>query len=203
MSLKEKFNKILSNERDVARGVASSVIKPFSISVWDVMIPLFFIYNLFMHKRSKEIFILNLLFTKKLALEAAFDMIAKGQSKEEAMSLIEEKTYKILASDKQGVYSEKIRRKQMREIDILIDHYCRLLQARGDDYISFVKNAYQGEEEYIDFLERLKRAEKEVNRAARQTVRIQTATDMLSTMEDVTERIRIAELRRIFTPITQ
>jgi hypothetical protein len=203
MAIKEKFKIILSRERSLAKTVASAVIKPNPITVWDIMIPIFFFYNLLRFKRSKEIFTLNFLFTKKLALEAAFDIIDKGQIKEEAMTLIEEKTSKILASDKRGVYSEKIRRKQMREIDLLIDHYLKLLKADGKDYASLVKNAYHGEDDYSAFMEKLKQAEKEVNKAARQIVRTQTAIDMLSTMENALERSRMAEFKKIFTTITQ
>jgi hypothetical protein len=174
------------------------VLKPNPVTVWDILIPIFFIYNLLRFKRSREIFILNFLFTKKLALEAAMDIIGKGQSKRDAMVNIEKKTTEILASDKQGVYSEKIRRKQMKEVELLIEHYCRLLRAEGKNFSSLVKNAYRNEEEYIAFLEDLKKAEKEVNRAAKQTLRTHTASEIVSKMEEATERIRIAETRRIF-----
>lgn len=198
MAIKEKFRIILSQERSLAKTVASAVIKPNPITVWDIMIPIFFFYNLLSFKRSKEIFTLNFLFTKKLALETAFDIIEKGQSKEEVMAKIEEKTSKLLASDKQGVYSEKIRKRQIKEVDLLIDHYCRLLKTEGKDYISFVKNAYPTERDYAIFLEKLKGAEREVNKAAKQTVKTSTASDMVSAMEKAAERIRIIEARKIF-----
>lgn len=198
MVLKEKFKIILSREQSLAKTVASAAIKPNPITVWDILIPIFFFYNLLSFKRTKEIFTLNFLFTKKLALEAAFDMIGKGQSKKEVMALTEEKTAKILSSDKQGVYSEKIRKRQIKEIDLLIDHYHKLLKADGGDYVSLVKNVYQSREDYAAFLENLKRAEKEVNKAAKQAVKTHAASDIVFVMEEAAERMRIAEAGKIF-----
>ena len=138
------------------------------------------------------------MFTKKLALEAAFNMIKRELNKEEAMTQIKDKTSQILASDKKGIYSVKIRQKQMREIELLIDHYYRLLNAEGKDHPSMVKNAYGTRKDYTVFLKQLEQVEKEVNRAATQTLRMSSAPDIVSEMEEATERIRSAEVERIF-----
>ena len=61
-----------------------------------------------------------------------------------------------------------------------------------------MKNAYRTWEEYSAFLEQIRRAEKEVNRAAQQTVRVATASDLVSKMEKATERIRRSEAGKIF-----
>lgn len=193
-----KHENILSQERSLAKAVASAVIESRPPTVWEITIPILFILNLFRFKRSREIFTLNFLFTKKLALEAAFDMIKKGQSKEESMALIKDKTGEILASANKGIYSQKIRQRQMKEIELLIDHYRKLLEAEGKDYASMTKNAYQSWEKYAAFLGKLRGAEKEVNRAAQQTVRTATASDLVSKMETATERIRRAQAEKIF-----
>jgi predicted RNase H-like HicB family nuclease len=142
---------------------------------------------------------LNFLFTKKLALEAAFTMVDKGKSREEAREQIKEKTGNILAGDKAGLYSNKIRQKQLREMDLLIEHYCRLLNAEGKDYPSLVKNAYPSREEYVAFLEELEQAEREVYQAAHQTVKSSSSREIASKMEEATARVRRAELDRLFS----
>jgi uncharacterized Fe-S cluster-containing radical SAM superfamily enzyme len=199
--LDTKFENILPRERSLAKAVASAVIESKSITVWEIMIPILFLFNLFQFKRSRETFTLNFLFTKKLALEAAFEVVDKGKSKEEAKVRIREKTSNILASDKNGIYSTRIRQRQMREMDLLIDHYCRLLEAEGKDYPLMVRNAYQSPENYAAFLEQLEQAEKEVNRAAIQTVRTESAKEIVSRMEEAAEKIRMAEVERIFSLI--
>jgi uncharacterized Fe-S cluster-containing radical SAM superfamily enzyme len=196
--LDTKHESILSQERSVAKSVTSAVIESKPLTVWEITIPILFIANFFRFRRSREIFALNFIFTKKLALDAAFDMIKKGQDKEEAVARIKVKTKEILASDNKGIYSQKIRQRQMKEIDLLIDHYRKLLEAEGKDYDSMIKNAYQAWERYDAFLGQLIQAEKEVNRAAQQTVKSATASDLVSKMEKATERIRRARAEKIF-----
>jgi len=197
--LDTKYNIIFSEEGSLAKAVASEVIGQNQITAWDIMIPLLFLYNLLKFKRAREAFALNFIFTKKLALEAALDMLKKGQTRQDALNQIEDKTSNILASDKKGIYADKIRQSQMKEIDLLIDHYCKLLNAEGDDYPSLVKNAYQTQNNYATFLHQLKQAEKEVNRAALQTVgKRRAAHEIVSTMEKATQRMRIAEAEKIF-----
>ncbi len=197
--LDTKYDNILSRERSLAKAVAKAIIGPNPVGAWDVMIPLVFLYNFLRFKRAREIFTLNFLFTKKLALEAAFDMIKNGENKETVMNRVKDKTSSILASDKEGIYSNKIRQKQMKEIDLLTDHYCKLLRVEDKDYASMVRSAYQTRKHYTDFLGQLIRAEREVNSAARQTVRTTTAPGIISQMEEAAERIRASEVEKIFT----
>ena len=196
--LDTKVKNILSQERSLAKTVASAVIDTPTLSVWDVAIPIIFLFNFLRFKRARETFVLNFLFTKKMALEAAFAMVAKGRTREEAKVQIREKTGNLLAADKKGIYSSKIRQRQMNEIEILLDHYRKLLCAEGKDYSAMVKNAYRSQEEYRVFLKELQRAEKAVNQAAMQTVGTPSAERIVATMEEVPEKIRIAEIEKIF-----
>jgi hypothetical protein len=86
----------------------------------------------------------------------------------------------------------------MREIELLIDHYCKLLNAEGKDYATMVKNTYEDREDYTGFVEQLEQVEKEVIRAATQTLGTSSASGIASKMEEATERIRRAEIEAIF-----
>ena len=196
-----KYNIIYYEERSLAKAVAAEVIPVNPITVWELMIPFIFFYNIMRFKRAREVFTLNFMFTKKLALEAALNMIKKGQSKQNEIAQIEDKTNELLAADKKGVYSEKVRQKQLKEIDLLIDHYLKLLEAEGKDYLSLIRNAYTTRENYARFLHQLKQAEKEVNRAALQLQAVgnaETAHTITSEMEKTTDRIRQAEAAKFF-----
>lgn len=199
--LETKYQNILSRERSLAKAVARTVIGQNPVGVWDVMIPILFFFNFMRFLRARETFTLNFLFTKKLALRAAFDMIEKGKTKQEMMARIRDETSDILVSDKQSIYSNKIRQKQMQEIEVLIDHYGKLLKAEDKEYAHMVKSAYPTREHYIRFLGQLSRAEKEVNRAAKSRVRATTAQGIVSRMEETVERIRGSEVEKIFTTI--
>jgi hypothetical protein len=196
--MEAKYQSILAQERSLADAIASAVIEVKPVSAWEILIPILFLLRLFQTKRSKETFALNFLFTKKLALEAAFTMVDKGRSREEAREQVKEKTGNILSGDKAGLYSSKIRQKQLKEMDLLIDHYTRLLEAEGKNFPPMVRNAYRTREGYAAFLRELEEAEKEVYQAATQTVKTSSAREIASKMEEATARIRRAELDRLF-----
>jgi hypothetical protein len=196
--LDTKHENILAQERALAKTVASAVIGQNPITAWDVLIPIVFIFNVLKFKRAREIFTLNFLFTKKLALQGAFDMVKKGRSREDALGQIRDRTSQILASDKKGIYSIKIRQKQMREMELLLDHYFRLLNADGKDYGSMVKHAYRSRQHFAAFVKELEGIEKEVNRAASQTAGTASAPDIISKMEETAGRLRKAQVETIF-----
>jgi len=196
--LDTKHENILTQEKALAKRVASVVIGQNPVTAWDVLIPIFFVFNVLKFKRAREIFTLNFLFTKKLALQGAFDMVKKGQSREDALGQIRDRTSQILASDKEGIYSIKIRQKQMREMELLLDHYFRLLNADGKDYGSMVKHAYRTRQDFAAFVKELEGIEKEVNRAASQTVGTVSAPDIISKMEETAGRLRKAQVETIF-----
>jgi hypothetical protein len=198
--LDTKYENILAQERALAKTVASAVIGQTPVTVWDVLIPIVFVFNVLKFKRAREVFTLNFLFTKKLALQGSFDMVKTGQSREDALGQIRDRTNQILASDKRGIYSNKIRQKQVREMELLLDHYSRLLHADGKDYGSMVKHAYRTRQDFAAFVKELEGIEKEVNRAASQTVGTASAPDIISKMEETAERLRKAQVETIFGP---
>ncbi len=197
-ALDTKYKCILARERSWANSVAAALIKTKPLTVWEIMIPIIFIFNYARSKNEREILVQNILFTKELALKAAFDMIKNNRSRRSVMSPIEEKTNNLLSSTENGIYSEDIRRKQLKEIDLLIDHHCKLLKVEGKDYDSLVMNAYQSLDNYSAFLDRLKGVEKEVNLSAMQTLGSKGDPKTVSKMEDVIERLRMASAQNIF-----
>lgn len=198
--LDTKCDNILAQERRLAKGVAKAVIGEQQVTVWDVLIPLIFAVNLFRYLRARETFALNFLFTKKLALETAKEMVKRGLDKEKALAKARRRTAEILAADRRGVYSQKIRQKQLREIDLLVDHYLKLIHADGKDYDSMVRNAYGTRESFEAFLRELQGAERAVNMAARQTVGGAQALEIIAKMEEAAERLRQQLTDRIFGP---
>ena len=170
-TLKTKFDLIYNYERFIGNSVALRVIRSKPIGVWEFLIPIVFILHFMRNKQSRELFIQNYMFTKWHALDAAYKMFKKGLRRQDALSHIEDKTRALLtAPETQGIYSESIRQQQMIEIDILFDHYSRLLDAEGKDYRELVRDAYGDRQTYFIFHEQLTSAEKKVSDAARQTL---------------------------------
>ncbi len=196
--LKKKFELILSREQRMARAIALKAIRPKQLSVWEVMVPVIFIMGYMRAKADREVFSQNMLFTKKMALEAALNMIRKEMSQADALVKIEHKTQELLSSVPDGIYSEEIRREQLKEIELLIAHFCRLIQAQGKDYAALVAHAYQSIEGYRRFNDQLAAAESAVTQAARRTLGLKTDEEMAAKIEFVAERLRCQEAETIF-----
>ena len=200
-AIDKRYEAVLYHEQSWAKAVSFTAMRAKPLTVWEVLIPIFIIFNHMRLKGAREVFAQNLLFTKKLALDAALAMTKNGQIKSQAMSHLEEKTKGLLASVKDGIYSEPIRQKQLEEIRLLIDHYCRLLQAEGDDYATLVAHSYDNLSQYKSFLEELKGAEGEVNRAAVKTLGSQADTETLSRIETASHSMRLESAQKIFQTI--
>lgn len=189
---------ILRHESAIARSVAAAAIKPKPFSVWEVMIPIIFIFGYMRSKETREVFVQNVMFTKKMAMQAAFDMLKKGQTRESVMERIKSKTRDMITSVPGGIYSEEIRREQLKEIDLLFDHYCILMNSAGDDYNSLVSNAYRTPDRLVDFFVRLQEAEDSVGRAARNTLGSNADTQTLERMKAAMKKSRLKETENIF-----
>ena len=197
-NIRRKYDKILSHESAIARSVAAASIKARPFSVWEVTIPIIFIFGYMKSKETREVFAQNVMFTKKMAIQAAFDILKKGQTRESVMERIRSKTQEMIASVPDGIYSAEIRREQLKEIDLLIDHYCRLLNSQGNDYDSLVLNAYQTPDRLADFFERLQEAEDSVGRAARNTLGSSADISTLERMKSAMKKSRLKETEKIF-----
>lgn len=189
---------ILSRETAMARAVALATIKPRPFSVWEVLIPIIFIFGYMRSKETREVFTQNVLFTKKMAMQAAFDMLKKDQTRESVMERIRSKTREMIATIPGGIYSEEIRQEQLKEIELLVDHYCRLLNSDGDDYDSLVFNAYQTPQRLTVFFERLQKAEENVGLAAHNTLGGDADTATLERMNLALRNTRLKVTEKIF-----
>lgn len=197
-SLDDKYKRILSHERSWAYALADSLKKPRAISVWEVLMPVFLIFNYARSRADRDFLAQNFMFTKEMALKATLEMLKKGRARATIMADIEVKTGRLLSSDKTGLYSEAIQSAQLREIELLIDHYCRLLEGHGTDYASLVAGTYPTKQGYLRFLDRLKATEKDVTDAALQTLGSRGDPEFVATVEENTERLRMAEADKIF-----
>jgi len=82
---------------------------------------------------------------------------------------------------------------------LLVDHYHRLIMAAGKTFESMLHGAYKSKADYLEFVRKLNRAEKEVNQAALQTVgRNDTARDFVDRMEKAVEVIRQSDADKYF-----
>ena len=165
------------------------------------MIPLLLIFGFMRSKEKKEVMIQNLLFTKEAALKAALEMSLEGLSREEALGPIKEKTRGLLTSVQEGLYSEDIRRNQLKEITLLTEHYGKLIGAEGEEYGDLIRNAYPSLTNYLAFLDQLRQAEKEVNTAALNTLGTRGNPGLVTGMEEALDGLRRRSALKIFNVV--
>lgn len=137
------------------------------------------------------------MFTKKLALNAAADLMS-GSTKDQVVSQIKEHTRSLLTASNSRLYSQTIREKQLNEIHILLDHYLLLLKKKGTDYQSMVTNAYGSRDKFVVFLNQLKQAEAETIQAAKKTLGYRADEKRVKLIEAIADKKRNALADKIF-----
>ncbi len=118
------------------------------------------------------------------------------------MRIIETRTRKLLEADKGGLYTQAVRRKQLKEIELLMEHYVRLLKSSGQRYREMIKQVYPDMKSYNSFLKRLHEAERAVLVASASTVRRSTKKDRVewfSKIEQTFRALRQKEAKEIFS----
>lgn len=187
--MEKKHKVILEAEESFARVVALGVHVKRPLSTWHFLLPGIFIFDFLRRSTETRRYSALFLFPRKLTLDGALDII-KGEDRKKILSQIEDGIKQWLSS--LNLYSEKLHRRHMEEIYLLIDHYSKLLHAEGNSYPALVKNAYQTREHYEAYLHRLTAAEQEVDRAI---------AEIRGETEEIWERLRaeqiqVMELRR-------
>ena len=142
----------------------------------------------------------NLLFTRRKAIKAARE-VARGGDRAIQMGFIEIETKDLLDREKKGFYTEKVRRKQTREVELLVDHFLRLMNTKENTFEAMVRESYPSGKEYLAFLNRLQQAEQDVIQAAITSMRKGSKKERLNWFKGVretTRSIRMEEASRIF-----
>jgi len=195
-AIRKKHSIILSSEESFAKAVAMRMIMMKPLSAWHFLMPFVFVFDFLQRKRETEIFTRNFLFTKRLALDAAFE-INKGEDRQSRLAKIEDEIRNRLTSQK--LYSWGIHQKQMAEVNLLIDHYCKLLNTEGNSYQSLVKDAYKTQDNYQAFLYQLTSAEKEIDRAVIKTLgEAEEVWQPIVAKQTVIDEMRTRGVRKLF-----
>jgi hypothetical protein len=189
--LKDKSVLILEQEEQFSITLAAQVMDKPRLSLWMILIPIFFIYyfnDLNKYKNGCRQFVEHYIIDKKRAMNEAVEVVTSGREID------------IPALADLSNMSSKAREKQAQVLAVLVEHYIILLNARGEDYPSLIRNAYGTLTDYLLFLNHLNQAEKEVNKALTPDLRKshEGINDIVSRMEDVSARLRRETAESIF-----
>jgi len=167
---------------------------------WRIIIFPIFLYDFMRYRRRLHVLRKNLFFTKQFALEAVKN-IHQGKERAWEIRQIEIKTRDILDKEKKGFYTEKIRNKQLHEIEFLIDHYLDLLNMNQAGYKDSLKAKFASKGSFLTFLHSLQKFEEEVIQAAIATMRKGTKKERrlwFDKVRAVTRKIRVEVADRIY-----
>jgi hypothetical protein len=192
---------IWNHEVDQANKIARSLVDASRIKFgWRILLlPNFLVHYMF-YKKNLILTRKNLLFTKRMAFDAAKE-IEGGGSHAMQFRLVEIKTRKLLDKERKRYYTEKLRRKQLNEIALLIRHYQNLLNAKGKNYAELVRAKYPSKQKYVSFLNKLQKAEQEVIQAAITSMKKGSKQERLAwfrRLEVASREARGEEVERIF-----
>lgn len=189
--MQEKRQILLAHERRLANHVARTVIEKPVLSVWMVLVPIFFVYYFYRLKKfaqGREDFVQNFMKTRNRAMEAACESLASDArpnvQKVVARSSAPKETH--------GVYAEWVR--------VLIEQYRDLLKAEGDTVDDLIRSVYRRRANYLLSLNQLGNAERRFNAVLRPHLDdgMEDAGGIIRMMEKATEAFRRKEAERIF-----
>ena len=189
--MKEKSALILEEEKKFAVTLASQVINKPQLSLWMILIPIFFVFyfnNLSKYKNGCKIFAENYIIDKKRALNEAGEVVNKGKEPD------------IRALAELSNMNSKAREKQANFLAVLVEHYTILLKSEGEDFVSLIRAAYGNLTNYLLFLNRLNQAEREVNKSLKPNIEgpNEEINDIVSSMEGQSEKLRRETAESIF-----
>jgi hypothetical protein len=195
--MRDTYRIILEAEESFARGVALGVVVKKPLTAWHFLIPGMFIFDYLRRSSETQRYGELFLFPRKSALHGALDLLEEGDRKQ-VLSRVEEKIGQWLRLLK--LFSERLLRGHMEQINLLMDHYVRLFQAEGRTYPELVRNAYKTRESFMDYFRRLATTEQEVDAAIGEIHRgTPEIWQRLRAEQAQVEELRIKEIERIFS----
>jgi hypothetical protein len=174
--------------------------RPKSKFNWRIIVFPLFMFDFIRYRRRLQVLRKNLFFTKEFALGAAKNIHA-GKERAWEIRKIEIQTQEVQDKEKKGFYTDKIRNRQLREIEFLIDHYLELFGSDQSSYKDALKAIYTARGSFIAFLNRLQKVEEEVIQAAIASMRKGTKKERRLWFDKVraaTKKIRMEAADRIY-----
>jgi len=156
----DRYHMIVAAEEQFAREVTLGVIVQRPMTVWHYIIPGMFIIDYLRRGSAISQYTKHFMFPRKLALDAARALL-EGQDKTSVTSQIEDDISTWLNS--LNLYSQELLHAQTVVVDLLMDHYFKLLKTDGDTYLFLIKNAYKNRGDFKALINELTSAEEEVD----------------------------------------
>ena len=158
----DRYDIITHAEEQFAREVCLGVVYLRPLSVWHYLIPGMFIIDFLRRGSIIRKYSETFMFPRKLALEGARSLSA-GETRAVIDSHLEGVIKNWLTAHR--LDHQDLVKAQKETVDLLMDHYLRLLQAEGESYYDLIEHAYSSRENFEVHLQQIAAAENNVDRA--------------------------------------
>ena len=157
----DKYDLITDAEQQFAREVTLGVIVTRPLTAWHYLIPGFFIIDFLRRGSAIRQYTQHFMFPRKLAINVA----AAEQQAETGQSVSMDSSDSVKSwLESLNLYSPELVQAHLVLIDILSEHYLKLLTTEGDTFNLLIERAYQTREHFEEFIETITAAENEVDR---------------------------------------
>jgi hypothetical protein len=158
----DKYDTIVDAERQFAREVTLGVIYLKPPSAWYNLIPGMFIIDFLRRGSIIRKYTETFMFPRRLALEAARSLLA-GQTRATIDPRLESEIKNWLIEQRLDFPDLVLAWKET--VELLMDHYSKLLQAEGKSYYDLIQHAYSSRENFEAHLQQITAAENKVDQA--------------------------------------
>ena len=157
----EKYDIILSDEKQFAREVTLGMIVQQPLTAWHYLMPGMFIVDFLRRTTAISRYTKHFMFPRRLAIDAAQHLLT-GYEKAAVNSRITVDIENWLNS--LNLYSLQLAEVQKHAVDLLTTHYSKLLNAEGNSHYELIENAYTSSEAYEVHVRELTLAEADIDR---------------------------------------
>ena len=158
----DRYDIITHAEEQFAREVCLGVIYLRPLSVWHYLIPGMFIIDFLRRGSIIRKYTETFMFPRKIALEGARSLSA-GETRAVIDSHLEGEIKNWLSAHR--LDHQALVKAQKETVDLLMDHYLKLLQTEGESYYDLIEHAYSSRENFEAHLQQITAAENNVDQA--------------------------------------
>lgn len=191
-SIEEKREWILENEHQLASRISHEIIHKPELSIWMIVIPVFFVYFFFQLNRSvsaKKEFVQHFVSTRKNILSEAY-ALSESKEKPEFEEMAKNEAIPDCAVEAYKTWA-----------NVLFEHYQKLLQAEGHTFEELLISAYGQSKSFLEYIKQLGSTEKVLNNALRPELEksSEEVSDVIGSIERYSEKIRMSDARDLFS----
>jgi len=156
------YDMIIAAEEQFSREVTFGVLYQRQLSVWHYIIPGMFIIDFLRRSTAIRRYTETFMFPRKLALQAAHDLMSGYENTSIDMNIDTEIKTWLNSHD---LFSPELSRAQKTAVEVLCEHYSKLLSVDGGSYDDLIEAAYTSRHDFQEHINQISAAEKEVDRA--------------------------------------